>query len=58
MAEEKRLLGRLEAAAYLNVSPRTVDRERAEGKLVPVRVRGRVLFPREQLDRYVREGGR
>lgn len=43
-----------EAASHLRISPRTLDRLVAEGKILSARVsRRRILFLREDLDLYV-----
>jgi excisionase family DNA binding protein len=51
----KRLLPIPEAAAYLGISPRTVqnDLSRKIFPVKPVRYRGKVLFRREDLDAYI-----
>jgi excisionase family DNA binding protein len=43
-----------EVAALLNVSERTVENEIAEGKLVPLRIRGTRRFRQQQVDDYLR----
>jgi excisionase family DNA binding protein len=50
-----RLLPIPEAAAYLGLSPRTIqnDLSRKVFPVKPVRYRGKVLFRREDLDAYV-----
>jgi excisionase family DNA binding protein len=47
------LLSKREAAARLGVSERTIDRERAAGRLRAVRVRGVVRFRPADLTIYV-----
>ena len=46
------LLSREEAAAWLHVHPRTVDRERDRGRLRCVRIGRRCLYRRETLERF------
>lgn len=41
-----------EAAAYLSMSPRTLARERAAGKIIPKRTPAGLRYPRAELDRY------
>jgi excisionase family DNA binding protein len=50
-----RLVGRPQAAGYLNVTPRTVDRLVARGLLNPIRLPGirRTLFDRVDLDALI-----
>jgi excisionase family DNA binding protein len=50
------LVGITESAEYLGVGRITVVRAVAEGELASVRVRRRVLIPREELERAGREG--
>jgi excisionase family DNA binding protein len=43
-----------EAAQYLRVSTRTLDRWVSEGKLSPARIGGHtIVFPRTELDRFI-----
>lgn len=54
-ASKKRLYPIPEAAEYLGISPRTIqnDLSRKVFPVKPVRYRGKVLFRREDLDRYI-----
>ncbi|MBI1372260.1 MAG: helix-turn-helix domain-containing protein [Phycisphaera sp.] len=47
------LLTKPEAAEFLNVSVRTLEREVAAKRLVPVRIRGCVRFRLSDLEAYV-----
>jgi excisionase family DNA binding protein len=58
MIDTKQLLNKAEAARFLGVSPRTLDRERAVGRIRHVRVRGQIRFRQEQLEDYVRKATR
>jgi excisionase family DNA binding protein len=49
------LMTRAEAAEYLGVSIETVSREKANGKIKSVLLRGMVKYSREALDAYIRE---
>lgn len=50
------LLTRQEAAKYLRISPRTVDRLIAERQLPVARIGGRrLVFPQDVLDKYVQQ---
>lgn len=49
------LMKREEAAEYLGVSPETVSREKAAGKIKSVLLRGLVRYSREALDAYIRD---
>jgi excisionase family DNA binding protein len=49
-------LTREQAAAYVHVSPRTLDRYRREGRVRAEYVVGRPLFHRDDLDAFVRGG--
>ena len=51
--QESKLLSREDAAAYLGISVRTLDRLRAEGKMSFVRLGGRVSYLPSDLDAYV-----
>ena len=50
---DKKLLTRDEAAEYLGISLRTLDRLRAEGKTSFVRLGGKIAYLREDLDAYI-----
>jgi excisionase family DNA binding protein len=52
---EKRLLGREAAAAYINITIRSLERLVKKGILTPVRIVGfrRTLFDRQDLDGLV-----
>jgi excisionase family DNA binding protein len=54
-APQRRLMGRVQAAGYLDVTPRTLDRMIARGLLNPIRLPGvrRTLFDRADLDALV-----
>ena len=49
------LMSRAEAAEYLGVSIETVSREKANGKIKSVLLRGMVRYSREALDAYIRD---
>ena len=49
------LMKREEAAEYLGVSPETVSREKAAGRIKSVLLRGLVRYSREALDAYIRD---
>ena len=55
LIERKLAYSRLEAAELLGVCARTVDRWVKDGLLRPSRASRRVLFSREELDRFLRE---
>lgn len=59
--EEGALLTREEAADRLGISTRLLDDLADEGEIVPVRIRGRVLYRPSELNDYIRsqagEGG-
>ncbi len=52
----RKYLSRPEAAEYLGVAVRTIDRMLALGELRRRRVRGRVLVLRDDLDRIANNG--
>jgi excisionase family DNA binding protein len=54
----RHLLGRVQAAGYLNITTRTLDRLIARGLLRPIRLPGvrRTLFDRADLDALVDAG--
>ncbi len=47
------LLTREEAAEYLGVSVETVSREKAAGRIKSKVLRGKYLYSRDDLDRYI-----
>jgi excisionase family DNA binding protein len=55
---DRRVLGVEAAAAYLDTSPRTIQRLIARGVLIPVTIPTlkRVLIAREDLDRLIEAG--
>lgn len=58
MATEKIGLNAREAAEVLGVSPRTIAKLAAEGKIPKVKVGGRVVFPRHLLLRWLEDEAR
>ena len=58
MTDTKQLMTKAEAARFLGVSTRTLDRERAAGRIRHVRVRGQIRFRPEQVEQYVRSSTR
>lgn len=52
------LVGRVDAAFLLGVSPRTIDNLSYRGQLHPRRIGGRVLFLRTELEAYARKLGK
>lgn len=48
-------LTKKEAADYLRVTERTLDRYRAQGLIKAVKARGKVLFPQEHLDGFFKK---
>lgn len=55
-AEPSPLLTRREAAAFLRMSPNTLDRYAGMGRIKRVRLGGSVRYSREELERITREG--
>jgi hypothetical protein len=49
------LLTSEEVAGVLGVHPNTVDRERADGRLVGTLIRGRVMYTLDAVWRYVEQ---
>lgn len=47
------LLSREEAANYLGISVETLSREKAAGRIKSKLLRGKYLYSREDLDRYI-----
>ncbi len=47
-------LGREDAAKYLAVSTRTVDKLVANGKLLKAKIGSKTVFIREELDRFLK----
>jgi excisionase family DNA binding protein len=54
MHTEKLAVGRIEAARLLSISLRTLDSLLAHGELCPLRVGRRVLFPLDELERFLK----
>jgi len=52
---EKKLLNRKEAAKYLCLGVSTIDKFLALKRLKPVRLGRRVLFLKEDLDKFIQE---
>jgi len=52
---EKKLLNKKETAAYLRLGLSTIDKLLALKKLKPVRLGRRVLFMKEDLDKFILE---
>lgn len=50
-----RLLTRKEAAGYLRISVRTLDSLKSSGDLVFVRIGGKIVFDRRDLDEYIEQ---
>lgn len=50
-----RPLTKKEAADYLRMTERSIDRYRAAGLIRAVKGRGKVLFRQEELDRYLKD---
>lgn len=53
-SEDKLLVGRIEAAAMLSISPRALDYLVANKQLMSRRIGARVLIPRDELKRFSR----
>ena len=51
--EEQRLLTIEETANFLRISKATLHRLMAEGQFTPVRIGGRTLFDRKDLDMFI-----
>jgi hypothetical protein len=49
-------LGRVEAATHIGVSPTTIDRLRRLGHIQPTLIEDTWRYPRQELDRFIREG--
>ncbi len=47
------LMTRRDAAEYLSVSVETISREKANGNIKSVLLRGMVMYSREALDNYI-----
>ncbi len=48
-------LDRYDAGLYLGISVRTLANLRTDGKLIPITINGRVLYPKSTLDAFQAE---
>jgi excisionase family DNA binding protein len=55
LTTEKFLMTRKEVAEMCRISTRSIDREVAEGRLVSTKIRGRVLFSKKALDKWLKK---
>ena len=55
LTSEKFLMSKKELAVIAGVSPSTIDRERKDGILVSTKVRGRVMFRQNEIDKWLKK---
>lgn len=55
---EKLLMSRKELAEWAGISEDTLDRDRKDGVLKATKIRGRVMFTKQQIDRWLKNRSR
>lgn len=54
----KPLMSRKQLAEWVGVSEATIDRDRKDGVLKATKIRGRVMFNQQQIDRWLKNRSR